>query len=215
MANRNPRPALALSIGMAALLLGGCNPAQPTSPRIDRAKSDRAAENAEAQSMAEAALGKQAEVLAHGDFARNGLEQILAINRLASAQRGIADPASPARILILRAAVLEKRDGKWTEVLRCDERLKNPNGYLAGSPAARVTGWRLEYNPDAGLGLQMKFTPADIDAETRGAGSGDSPGATIIVGWNNRLKRYQSLDQSHERFLNEVPTLETPLSILK
>ncbi len=34
--------------------------------------------------MADTALGKQAEVLAHGDLARNGLEQILVVNRNSS-----------------------------------------------------------------------------------------------------------------------------------
>ena len=165
--------------------------------------------------MAETALGKRAEVLAHGDLARNGSEQILAVNRLANARRDASGPASPAGILILRAAILEKSGGKWTEVLRCDERLKNPNGYLAGSPAARVSGWRLEYNTDAGQGLEMKFTPAEIDANAQGPGSSESPDKAVVVRWNTKAKRYQSLDASHEKYLNEVPTLETPLSILK
>jgi hypothetical protein len=214
-----PRPALALFLGMTAFLLVGCNPTQPASPAIDRANSDAAAKEAtETQGISEAALGKQAEVMEHGDLARNGLEQILVVNRLANAQRGagsLGDAATPAAILIRRAAILEKSDGKWTEVLRCDERLKNPNGYLAGSPAARVSGWRLEYNANASEGLEMKFTPADIDADTHGSSSSESPGKAVMVRWNKNAKRYQSLDQSHERYLNEVPTLETPLSILK
>ena len=168
--------------------------------------------------MAEAALGKQAEILEHGDLARNGSEQILAVNRIANAQRAAGKPAGagdPEAIFIRRAAILEKSDGKWSEVLRCDERLKNPNGYLAGTPAARVSGWRLEYSLDAGHGLEMKFTPADPDADGAGSGSGESPGKTVIVRWNKSAKRYQSLDQSQERYLTEVPTLETPMSILK
>lgn len=165
--------------------------------------------------MAEAALGKQAEVLAHGDLARNGLEQILAVNRIENAQRGAGSPANPAAILIRRAAVLEKSGGKWSEVLRCDERLKNPNGYLAGTPAARVSAWRLEYNLDAAQGLGMKFTPAGSDSDAAGSGPGESQEKTLVVRWNKSAKRYQSLDQSQERYLNEVPTLETPMSILK
>lgn len=162
--------------------------------------------------MAEAALGKRAEVLAHGDLARNGSEQILAVNRLVNARR---DAAGPAGILILRAAILEKSGGKWTEVLRCDERLKNPNGYLAGSPAARVSGWRLEYNTDTARGLEMKFTPSDSDTDAQGLDSRESPKQALVVRWNTKAKRYQSLDASHEKYLSEVPALETPLSILK
>ena len=87
--------------------------------------------------VAEAALGKQAEILARGDLARNGLEQVLVVNRLLEASSSRAEAAAnSAPIFVTRAAVLEKMDGKWSEVLLCDEHLKNPNGYLGGSPAA-------------------------------------------------------------------------------
>lgn len=208
---RTSRAALALFFGMAAFLLGGCNSAQQASSTIDRPNPE-VAERTETQRMAEAALGKRAEVLAHGDLARNGSEQILAVNRLVNARR---DAAGPAGILILRAAILEKSGGKWTEVLRCDERLKNPNGYLAGSPAARVSGWRLEYNTDTARGLEMKFTPSDSDTDAQGLDSRESPKQALVVRWNTKAKRYQSLDASHEKYLSEVPALETPLSILK
>ncbi len=202
---------------MTALLLWGCNSAQPASSAAEGVNPDPAPEVSEPQSVAEAALGKQAEVLAQGDLARDGLDQILAVNRQANAQRGDASAASSAALLVVRAAILEKRDGKWAEVLRCDERLKNPNGYLAGSPAVRVSGWRLEYDPNAEKGLQMKFTPADAvaTADTQAPDGGEPRGRAIVVRWNARVKRYQSLDASHEKFLNEVPTLETPSSILR
>ena len=212
---RTLRPVLALIVALTPLLFAGCNPAQPVSSTMDRANPDQPAQAAQTQSIAEAALGKQAEVLAQGDLARNGLEQVLVVNRLAHARTSDAGAASPAAILILRAAILEKRDANWSEVLRCDERLKNPNGYLAGSPRARVSGWRLEYIQDPARGLEMKFTPAPIDADAQGSGSSESPGPAVAVGWNAKAKRYQSLDQSHERYLSEVPTLETPYSILK
>jgi hypothetical protein len=207
---RTPRPALALFVGMTALLLVfvvGCKPAQQASSAIDRADADAAAKREETQSVAEAALGKQAEVLAHGDLARNGLEQILAVNRMAKAQRGGADSEDPSPLLILQAAILEKNGGRWAEVLRCDEHLKNPNGYLAGSPTARVSGWRLAYRTNTGRGLEMKFSSADTDA--------DAQRQAVLVSWNTKAKRYQSLDASQDRYLSEVPTLETPLSILK
>jgi hypothetical protein len=215
---RTPRPALFLFIGATAFVYVGCNPAQKAPSATGRANPDAAPERSETQSMAEAAMGKQAEVLEQGDLARNGLEQVLAINRLANARHGVGnieDAASPAGILILRAAIFEKSGGKWTEVLRCDERLKNPNGYLAGSPAARVSGWRLQYNTNASRGLEMKFTPADIDMDTQETGSSESPSRAVTVRWNIKAKRYQSLDAFHEKYLSEVPTLETPLSILK
>lgn len=218
MPMRTPRPALALFVGMAAFLLvlaGGCKPVQQASSAIDRTDPDAAVERTERQSVAEAALGNHAEVLAHGDLARNGLEQIFAVNRMAKAQRGDADSEGPAPLLILRAAILEKNGGRWAEVLRCDEHLKNPNGYLAGAPTARVSGWRLAYRTNAGRGLEMKFSPADMDTEAQASGAGDSPERAVVVRWNTKAKRYQSLDASQERYLNEVPTLETPLSILK
>ena len=107
-------------------------------------------------------------------------------------------------------------DGKWSEILLCDEHLKNPNGYLGGSSAGRASGWRLEYTQDAKEGLEMKFTPAESFelARTRiKVPSERHP--TFDVRWNKNAKRYQSFDQSHERYLSEVPSLETPQSILK
>ncbi|MBZ5642213.1 MAG: hypothetical protein LAO19_05595 [Acidobacteriia bacterium] len=212
-----PRPALALLVGITALFLAGCHSSKPA-PAANGGADPGGKQAAESQSMAEAALGKQAEILEHGDLARNGAEQILAVNRIANAQRAAgkpADAADPASIFIRRAAILEKSGGKWSEVLRCDEHVKNPNGYLAGTPAARVSGWRLEYSLDSGKGLEMKFIPADSDADGAGSGSSESPGKSVVVRWNKSAKRYQSLDQSMERYLTEVPTLETPMSILK
>ena len=210
---RNLRTALALQIGLAAILMAGCNSAQQPEFASETATSDAARTTEETRSVAEAALGKQAEVLARGNLALNGLEQLLVINRFAGAQpAGVENPGS---IFITRAAILEKRSGQWTEVLRCDEHLKNPNGYLGGSPAARVTGWRLEIKPDTNQGLEMKFTPANFESGGQQSGTGEPAGQTIVVRWNTRAKRYQSLDASQERYLGEAPTLETPHSILR
>jgi hypothetical protein len=158
--------------------------------------------------MADVALGKQAEVLAHGDLARNGLEQILVVNRNSSPSADRAGAAKREGVPISRAAILQQKNGRWSEVLRCDEYLKNPNGYLAGTPGARVNGWRLQYAPDTKQGLELKFTPIDSSA-------GDPAGQTVVVKWNRGANRYQSMDRSQARYLNEVPTLETPQSILK
>jgi hypothetical protein len=212
---RNPRRAVSLEIGFAALLLVGCRPAQPSKSAGEMAKLDAARMADDTRRMAEAALGKQAEVLAQGDLARNGLEQLLVVNRFAGASRSGAGFEIPPAIFITRAAILEKSNGQWTEVLRCDEHLKNPNGYLGGSSAARVNGWRLEFEPDTTQGLEMKFTPANIEAGEQASGAGEPAGQTVIVRWNTKAKRYQSLDASHERYLSEAPTLETPHSILR
>jgi hypothetical protein len=212
---RNPRRAVLLQIGLAALFLAGCRPAQQSKSADERSNPDAAGLADDTRRVVEAALGKQAEVLAHGDLARNGLEQLLIVNRFDNAPRSSAGLENPAAIFITRAAILEKSNGQWTEVLRCDEHLKNPNGYLGGSSAARVNGWRLEFSPDTTRGLEMKFTPAYSEAGEQESGTGEPAGQTVVVRWNTKAKRYQSLDASHERYLSEAPTLETPHSILR
>jgi len=214
MMNRTLRTALTLLAGLAAFAFAGCSPAQPRSDTTERAKTDDVAEATETQSVAEAVLGKNAEVLAHGDLARNGLEQVFAVNRLAN-NKPNASGSSSSALWIMRAAIVEKKDGKWIEVLRCDERLKNPYGYLAGSPDGRVSGWRLQYDPNAPQGLEMKFTPADDYADRQASGGNESSVGALLVRWNIKVKRYQSLDQSHERYLSEIPSLETPHSTLR
>jgi hypothetical protein len=209
----NSRKAMALQIGLAAILLAGCNSAQPPEAARETSTRDGARAAEETRSVAEAALGKEAEVLAHGNLARNDLEQLLVIDRFAGTQP--ADAVNSAPIFITRAAILERRNGQWTEVLLCDEHLKNPNGYLGGSPAARVTGWRLEFKPDTKQGLEMKFTPANFEAGRQESGTGEPASQSIVVRWNSRAKRYQSLDASQERYLSEAPTLETPHSTLR
>jgi len=105
---------------LLALLLAGCRASHSAAPANETASAEIATEAAEAQSVAESVLGKQAEVLARGDLAGNGREQVLAVNRWG------ATPGNQSETLILRAIVLEKTDGKWAEVFRCDEHLKNP-----------------------------------------------------------------------------------------
>ena len=214
-------PRLRTFVGMLswimALSLAGCHTAQQRPPAEGMAATEAADGTDETRDVAEASLGKQAEILARGNLALNGREQVLVVNRSSAGAPASMRDANPSPIFVTRAAVLEKNGGKWSEVLLCDEHLKNPNGYLGGSPAARITGWRLEYSRDAKEGLQMKFTPAErfdavnVDADQR---SGQS-NTTFDVRWNKNAKRYQSFDRSHERYLSEVPSLETPQSILK
>jgi hypothetical protein len=212
---RNPRRAVLLQIGLAVIFLAGCRPTQQLKSAGERSNPDAAGLADDTRRVVEAALGKQAEVLAHGDLARNGLEQLLIVNRFDNAPRSSAGLENPAAIFITRAAILEKSNGQWTEVLRCDEHLKNPNGYLGGSSAARVNGWRLEFSPDTTRGLEMKFTPANSEAGEQESRTGEPAGQTVVVRWNTKAKRYQSLNASHERYLSEAPTLETPHSILR
>jgi hypothetical protein len=204
-----------LPIGLVAVLLAGCGLARPTESASATSTNDADRPADDAQRVAETALGKQAEILAHGNLVRNELEQVLAINRFSGVPRGSSGLGDSAPIFITRAAILQNMNGRWSEVLRCDEHLKNPNGYLGGSPSARVTSWRLEFDPDTKLGLELKFTPANSDAGEQDAGTGEPAGRSIVVRWNTRAKRYQSLDASKERYLSELPTLETPNSVLR
>ena len=205
---------MALIIGVA-MLLAGCDPAQTVSPSADAKQAGTSAEVSEAQRLAEAALGKQAEILAQGDLARNGLEQVLVVNRVAKASASGNDAGNQSRVTITRAAILENDNGKWSEVLRVDEHLKNPRGYLGGAPTGRVTGWHLEYASDPKQGLEMKFTPADGDTGAQDSGSGELEHRSIVVRWNARAKRYQSFDHAQGSYLGEAATLETPESILR
>ena len=152
-----------------ALSLAGCHSAQQPAPAEVKAASERADVADEARGVAEAALGKQAEILARGDLALNGREQLLVVNRI-SKQTAAGGGGANSPILVTRAAVLEQNGGKWSEVLLCDEHLKNPNGYLGGSPVGRTNDWQLEFSQDAKDGLEMKFSPAEkfkLPARTR------------------------------------------------
>jgi hypothetical protein len=202
---------------IVALSLSGCHSAQQPALADVKAATERADVVDDARVVAEAALGKQAEILAQGNLALNGREQLLVVNRVSKEAASGGGGANSSPIFVTRAAILEKDGGKWSEVLLCDEHLKNPSGYLGGSPAGRATGWRLEYTQDAKDGLEMKFTPAErfnaVDANADQ--SSEQKYRAFDVRWNRNAKRYQSFDQSHERYLSEVPSLETPQSTLR
>jgi hypothetical protein len=202
---------------IAALCMTGCQTAPPPPTAADKiaAASDKLAE--EAQGVAEASMGKQTEILAQGDLALNGREQLLVVNRVMSTDPVREQRTNASPVLVRRAAVLEKNDGKWSQILLCDEHLKNTNGYLGGLPRTRIAGWQLSFSRNATQGLQMSFTPA-APLGVEKAGADDAPEGrqpTFFVRWNKNLKRYQSFDKSHERYLGEVPALEAPESILK
>ncbi len=213
MTTRKLRVVIALLAGVAHLLVG-CESAKQTTPAEAAAPPTPPAEVPESQQVAETVLGKQAEVLAHGDLARNGFEQMLVVNRFGKAAHGDGGPGNSSAIFVTRAVIVEKEIDKWAEVLRCDEHLKNPRGYLGGFPAAPVTGWLLEFKPDTDQGLELRFRPAGTPEE-RSSAAAETLARTITIRWNTKAKRYQSLDQSHGGYLGEAPSLETPQSILK
>ena len=136
-------------------------------------------------------------MLAYGDLAKNGKPQILVINRL----KKTPDTKVPGTLLT-RAVVVENDGGTWKQVFLCDEHLKNQKGYLAATPLAPVTAWRLQWEQHEDIGLVMYFTPLD-----KPAGGYQQ---TIGIKWNPEVKRYQSLDRTYEHFLGEANTLEMP-----
>jgi hypothetical protein len=166
----------------------------------------------EDSAAAKAALGSDAEVLVFGPLGGADTHQVVAINRLRSTAGGAEAPAPSSGhpvtgTEVVRVSILSKDNGTWTEVLRCDEHLKNPSGYLRGAPAARVADWRLDIEPQTDNGRVLHFTPL---APPAAAKSGP-----VAVAWNPKTKRYQSLDSSGRQFLGEISTLEVPNSRVK
>jgi hypothetical protein len=154
----------------------------------------------EIQNVAVKSLGAETTVLLFGDLAKNGKQEILAINALKSAPPGVAPG-----ILFNRLVVLQHNGDVWKEVLRGDEHIENEKGFLGGIPLAPVNGWRLQLDKtDATKGLVMYFSP--IAAPKGGRIS------ALGVRWNTKAGRYQSLDSTFQQFLGEVPQLETPES---
>ena len=167
-------------------------PAKPAAPAVPP----------EVEAAATSILGSEAEVLAWGDLALTSHQQALVINRL-KPRPGDQVPG----IKFTRLTLVSKEGEKWVEFLRCDEHLKNPKGYLAGTPIAGVSGWRLQYEQLPEKGLAMYFTPL---AQPAGGYI-----LTIAVRWNPKTKRYQSLDRNYQNFLAEVPSLGTVESQLR
>src|SRR3989442_14644816 len=131
---------------------------QPAPPQLAAAPPNLGVPAAppEITSVAQSMLGSEAEVLVFGDLAHTGRQQVLAINRLAKTPAS-ADPG----ILVTRAALAENNGGKWLEVFRWDEPLKNPSGVLGGTPITPVTGRRPAYQQNPEKGLLIYFTPLE------------------------------------------------------
>jgi hypothetical protein len=195
-------PKLSLSCFSLALILSGCgsDASKPASQAETKAAEPVVPE--EIQSAAKSLLGSESQVLAFGDLAKNGKQEFLAANIV---------PKTPTNNLpgtiVTRVVVVENSDGKWAEVLRCDEHLKNPKGFLGMTPLAPIAGWRLQYEQSSEKGLQLYFTALK--------GTTDSHVLPIGVRWNPETKRYQSLDRTYEHFLPESPAMQDARSTLR
>jgi hypothetical protein len=193
----------AASLTLAALLLTGCGDEPAPKPAAEEpAKPAGAAVPEDMQAAALNLLGKETQVLVFGDLAKTGKQQFVAANVV---------PKTPKNdipgTIVTRAVIAEESDGKWSELLRCDEYLKNAKGYLALTPLAAVSGWKVQWDQDPVKGIQLYFTPVKTGA--------DKHVLPIGVAWNPATKRYQSLDLTYEHFLMEKATLDTARSVLR
>jgi hypothetical protein len=191
------------SLGLASLLLTGCGDDPAPKPSAEEpAKPAAPAVPEDMQSAAQNLLGKETQVLVFGDLAKTGKQQFLAANVV---------PKTPKNdipgTIVTRAVLAEETDGKWSELLRCDEYLKNAKGYLALTPLTPVAGWKVQYDQDPVKGIQLYFTPVKSGA--------DKHVLPIGIAWNPATKRYQSLDMTYEHFLLERASLDTARSVLR
>src|SRR3984893_3144971 len=191
-----------LSILPLAIFLGGCGAdASKPAPQVETKPAEPAVPE-DIQLATKALLGSESQVLAFGDLAKNGKQEFLAADVV---------PKTPTNNLpgtiVTRVVVAENTDGKWAEVLRCDEHLKNQKGFLGLTPLVPVTGWRLQYEQNNEKGLQLYFTPLK--------GAIDTHVLPIGVRWNPATKRYQSLDRTYEHFLLESPSMQAARSTLR
>lgn len=189
----------------SSLFFSGCGDETPQNTAAEApAKPPEPVVPDDIQAAAHDFLGKETEVLVFGDLAKTGKQEFLAANVVPKT------PKNPMPgTIVTRAVLAQEEDGKWVELLRCDEYLKNSKGYLALTPLAPVAGWRVQYDQDPVKGIQLYFTPI------KGAGASDPHVLPIGIAWNPATKRYQSLDRTFEHFLLETPSLSSPRSVLR
>lgn len=187
---------------VVALILGGCGSETPKPTEQAEKKPPEPAAPEEMQDAAKVLLGSDAQVLLFGDLAMNGKQQFLAANLVPNTPK-----STVAGTVLTRAVIAENDDGKWVELMRADEYLKNPKGYLGLTPLQAVSGWKLQYENSAIKGLSLYFTPLKAGASEKTL--------PIAVKWNPATKRYQSMDLNYEHFLTEAPSLESPRSMLR
>jgi hypothetical protein len=196
--------AVVLSAVAFGSISAGCGSEAPkSSPEpAAQAKPAEPAIPDDIQDAAKHLLGSDAQVLVVGDLAKNGKRQFLAANVV---------PKTPKNnipgTVVTRAIVAQDDDGKWTELLRVDEHLKNQKGYLGATPLDSINGWRLQYEQNTEKGLQLYFTPLKVN--------GDTHVLPVGVRWNPATNRYQSLDASYEHFLKESTSLQNVRSTLR
>lgn len=183
------------------IALCGCDSQPSKSPEPEK-KAVEPAVPEEFQDAATAILGSGAEVLLYGDLAKNGNQEILVANVLPNTPKSVM-----AGTVVTRAVVAEKQEGKWVELVRADEYLKNIKGYLALTPLQPVSGWKLQYENNPEKGMALYFTPVKTGSTDRTL--------PIAVRWNPANKRYQSMDPSYQKFLLEAATLGNQRSSLR
>ena len=188
----------AILIGLVCLSAGimGCespakNPAADTSAQKPKAP----AVPDDIFAAASGTLSSEVEVLVWGDLALTGRQQILAINRLNKPELSTGSGA-----VFTRLAILENDGKQWKEILLCDEHLKNPNGFLGGTPTAGVSQWRLQFEKDPSKGLLLFLKPFNQGPNVRDV--------AIEVRWNPEVKRYQAMDANYQTFIGENPAIE-------
>ncbi len=194
---------VAAALTLASLLVIGCGDEPARKPAAEEpAKPAAPAVPEDMQAAALNLLGKETQVLVFGDLAKTGAQQFLAANVV---------PKTPKNdipgTIVTRAVLAEEVDGKWSELLRCDEYLKNAKGYLALTPLSAVAGWKVQFEQDPVKGIQLYFTPIK--------GPADPHVLPIGIAWNPATKRYQSLDMTYQHFLMEKPSLDTARSVLR
>ena len=196
------RPIFGSSVLLMALILTGCDSEAPK-PVAQAETKPATPEVPEAdQAAAQALLGADAQILLFGDLAKNGKEQFLAANVVPNTPK-----STVAGTVITRAVIAEKDNGKWVELMRADEHLKNSKGYLGLTPLQAVGGWKLQYENSPTTGMSLYFTPIK-------AGSSEKT-LPIAVKWNPATNRYQSMNYQYDQFLTEAPSLENPRSMLR
>jgi hypothetical protein len=146
---------VASSLTFSCLLLTGCGDDPAAKPAAEEpAKPAAPVVPEDMQAAAQNLLGKETQVLVFGDLAKTGKQQFLAANVI---------PKTPKNnipgIIVTRAVLAEETDGKWSELLRCDEYLKNAKGYLALTPLSAVAGWKVQWDQDPVKGIQLYFKP--------------------------------------------------------
>jgi len=190
------------AILVVALLFSGCGSEPPKPAPEAEKKSAEPAIPAGVQDAADTLLGSGTEVLLYGDLAHDGTQQMLAANVVPNTPK-----STVAGTVVTRAVVAQNENGKWTELFRADEYLKNAKGYLALTPLQGVTGWKLQYETSPEKGASFYFTPIK-----QGNSEKTLP---IAVKWNPAAKRYQSMDMSYQHFLNESASIGSPRSALR